>query len=281
MQPASADRPPLDHQRLSRLEPVRVEVVEVAPSTNALVAERAREGEEAGLVVVAEHQQAGRGRLDRVWQTPPRAALTFSMLVDPQVPAERWGLLPLLAGFVVETVLAGRIEGVGLKWPNDVLATGPDGVDRKLVGILVERVEGPHGPLAVVGIGINVSQTPDELPIEGATSVLTQLRAEVAAEGGGEADVAGARVDRTELLEELVATWQALVPLLGEPEDLLAGYRAVSTTLGREVEVHLPGGRTHRGTALDLDPRGALVVGDGPGTLTVTAGDVVHVRLAG
>jgi BirA family biotin operon repressor/biotin-[acetyl-CoA-carboxylase] ligase len=281
MQPADADRPPLDHVRLGGLAPLRVEVVATADSTNALVAERARSGEEAGLVLVAEHQQAGRGRLDRVWQTPPRAALTFSMLVDPQVPADRWPLLPLLAGFVVDTVLAERIGAAALKWPNDVLATGPDGLDRKLAGILVERVEGPYGPLAVVGIGINVSQGPDELPTDGATSVLQQLRAEVAAEGGAEADVLGARVDRTELLEQLLATWQALLPLLRRPEDLLAGYRAVCGTLGREVDVHLPGGRVHRGTALDLDSHGALVVGDGPGTLTVTAGDVVHVRLAG
>lgn len=281
MHSAAADRPPLDHRRLADLHPLRVEVVEAAASTNAVVAERARAGEEAGLVLVAEHQQAGRGRLDRVWETPPRAALTFSVLVDPGVPAAQWPLLPLLAGFVVDTVLAERVSSAGLKWPNDVLATGADGVDRKLCGILVERVEGPYGPLAVVGIGLNVDQVPEELPAATATSVLTEMRAEIAAEGGTDGDVAGARIDRTELLVQLLTTWQMLLPLLREPADLLAGYRAVCRTLGQEVDVHLPGGRVHTGTALDLDSSGALVVGDGPGTLTVTAGDVVHVRPAG
>jgi BirA family biotin operon repressor/biotin-[acetyl-CoA-carboxylase] ligase len=282
MHPTGADRPPLDHRRLSGLEPFRVEVVEAAESTNALVVQRARAGEGAGLVVVAEHQQAGRGRLDRVWETPPRAAVTFSMLVDPEVSIERWPLLPLLAGFVVDTVLAEWVGEAGLKWPNDVLATGPDGVDRKLCGILVERVETPGGPLAVVGIGINAAQTPEELPSTGATSVLHEMRAHARATGEPEDAVAAIRVDRTELLETFLLTWHALAgPLLSEPQDLLAGYRAVCRTLGQRVDVHLPGGRIHTGTALDLDSTGALVVGDGPGALTVTAGDVVHVRPAG
>lgn len=207
-----------------------------------MVTERALAGERAGLVVVAEHQQAGRGRLDRAWHTPPRAALTFSMLVDPAVPVAQWPLLPLLAGFVVETVLAERISGASLKWPNDVLATGTDGVDRKLCGILAERVEGPQGPLAVVGIGLNVSQTPDELPGEGATSLLAQLREELAAEGASDAEVLGARVDRTELLVQLLATFEALRGLLAQPDDLLAGYRSVCSTLGQQVDVHLPQG---------------------------------------
>lgn len=278
------DRPPLDPVRLDGWSGgLRVEVLPETASTNAVVAERARAGEEPGLVVVTEHQTAGRGRLERVWETPARSSLTFSMLVDPAVEPSRWPLLPLLAGFVVETTLAEWVSGVALKWPNDVLAIDAHGRARKLAGILVERVEGPHGPLAVVGIGINVSQGPDELPIEGATSVVQELRAEIAAEQGVAPDELDepVRVDRTELLEKLLAVWQALVPLLGEPEQLLAAYRTACSTLGQEVDVHLPGGVVHRGTALDLDSHGALVVADDPGTLTVTAGDVVHVRPLG
>ena len=72
-------------------EPFRVEVLDEAPSTNALVADRARAGEPEGLVLVTEHQTAGRGRLDRAWVTPPRAALTGSFLLRPRVAAERSG----------------------------------------------------------------------------------------------------------------------------------------------------------------------------------------------
>ena len=77
---------------------MRVEVVEEAPSTNALVAERARAGAPEGLVVVAEHQTAGRGRLDRTWETPARSALTFSVLLRPTGAGAAWPWLPLLTG---------------------------------------------------------------------------------------------------------------------------------------------------------------------------------------
>ncbi len=294
MDDLAALRPPLDPQRLREaVGDWRVEILAETPSTNAVVAERARVGESAGLVVVAEHQTAGRGRLDRAWQVPPRAALTFSMLVDPRIPAASWPLLPLFTGYVVETSIADRVPHATLKWPNDVLAATPDGWGRKLTGILVERIETPTGPMAVVGIGINVSQGADELPRADATSLRLEVEAEIAAEqtepesdpGGSPAPVETVVVDRSELLLTLLDNWTALEPLLDQPEMLLTAYRTVCGTLGQEVDVHLPGGRVHRGTALDLDSFGALVVGatdeQGPGTLTVTAGDVVHVRPAG
>ncbi len=114
-----------------------MEVVDEAPSTNALVVDRARRGEGHGLVVVAEHQTAGRGRLDRTWTTPARAALTLSLLVTPdEVPVARWPWLPLLTGLaVVEGVRRAGGPEVTLKWPNDVLLDG-----LKVGGILVERV---------------------------------------------------------------------------------------------------------------------------------------------
>lgn len=290
MNDVAVPRPPLDPSRLADLAPRwRVEVLAVSASTNAEAADRVRAGAGAGLVLVAEHQQAGRGRMDRVWETPERAALTFSAVVDPGVPAAQWPLLPLLVGLVVETSVADRVPEARLKWPNDVMTERPgdDGFGRKLCGILVERVEGPNGPLAVVGIGVNVSQGRDEMPDTG-TSVRLEVEAEIAAEQqdrDGDEDPSAPRetvvVDRTELLATLLRTLDALAPLLAAPDDLVNAYRSVCSTLGREVDVHLPGGRVHRGTALDLDSSGALVVADGPGTLTVTAGDVVHVRRAG
>lgn len=262
-QPAA--RPPLDPARLSVPDGWRAEVVEAAGSTNALVAERARAGEEPGLVLVTEHQTAGRGRLDRVWETPARSSLTFSVLVRPEVPPERWPWLPLLAGYAVHAALADRLPDVALKWPNDVLVdteTG-EGLGRKVAGILVERVEAPDGPVAVIGIGINVSQTVDELPVALATSVTLET---------------GEPVDRTQLLGQVLGSLHGLQGLLGDVDSLRVAYADVCATLGRTVDVHLPGGEVRRGEALDLDASGALVVSAGDGTFTVAAGDVVHVR---
>ena len=120
--------------------------------------------------MLAEHQTAGRGRLDRSWVTPPRSALTFSVLLRPTVPAAAWPWLPLLTGHAVSTALRTAGFDASVKWPNDVLLP-VDGEDRKVAGILVERVETPTGPAAVVGIGINVGMTADELPVPEATSL--------------------------------------------------------------------------------------------------------------
>ena len=166
-----AARPPLDAERLAAADPdlltgLTVEVVEEAASTNALVIERARSGAAEGLVVAAEHQNAGRGRLDRTWETPPRSGLTFSVLLRPTAPTASWPWLPLLAGYAVDKALKAAGYEASVKWPNDVLLDG-----RKVAGILVERVETDAGPAAVVGIGLNVGMTAEELPVPEATSL--------------------------------------------------------------------------------------------------------------
>src|SRR5437764_8850821 len=122
-------RPPLDLAALRRAA-VRpgglwrtIEVVESTGSTNADMLARALAGEREGTVLATEHQQAGRGRLGRTWITPPRAALTFSLLVRPSVPPAKRGWLPLLTGVAVAGAITS-VTGVetSLKWPNDVLA---------------------------------------------------------------------------------------------------------------------------------------------------------------
>ena len=259
-------RPPLDPARLVAPAGWRVEVEEATPSTNAALAARARDGEEPGLVLVTEHQTAGRGRLDRVWETPPRSSLTFSVLLRPDVPPESWSWLPLLTGYAVQAALADRLPDIALKWPNDVLVDGGDlGTGRKVAGILVERIETGAGPLAVVGVGINVDQTLDELPIALATSVALET---------------GEPVERTGLLGQVLGSLHGLQGLLDDTESLRRAYADVCVTLGRTVDVHLPAGDVQRGEALDIDASGALVVGTDDGALTVAAGDVVHVRPA-
>ena len=126
----AAARPPLDADRLAGADPdllpgLTVEVVDEAGSTNALVADRAVPGAGQGLVVVAEHQTAGRGRLDRSWEAPARSALTFSLLLRPTAPARSWPWLPLLAGYAVAKALRGAGFEASVKWPNDVLLGRP------------------------------------------------------------------------------------------------------------------------------------------------------------
>jgi BirA family biotin operon repressor/biotin-[acetyl-CoA-carboxylase] ligase len=266
MTDAPAPRPPLDLDRLVGPAGWRVEVEEATASTNAAVAERARTGEGPGLVLVTEHQTAGRGRLDRVWETPARSSLTFSVLLRPDVPAHSWSWIPLLTGYAVQAALADRLPDIALKWPNDVLVDGGDtGAGRKVAGILVERIETDSGPMAVVGVGINVDQTLDELPIALATSVALET---------------GEPVERTGLLGQVLGSLHGLQGLLDDTESLRRAYADVCVTLGRTVDVHLPGGDVRRGEALDIDATGALVVGTDDGALTVAAGDVVHVRPA-
>lgn len=266
MSPAPAPRSPLDVERLAAPAGWRVEVVEAVPSTNAEVAALARGGAEPGLVLVTEHQTAGRGRLDRSWETPARTSLTLSVLLRPEVPPTDWSWLPLLTGYAVQAALADRLPDIALKWPNDVLVDGAaPGPGRKVAGILVERVETPTGPMAVIGIGINVAQTLEELPVALATSVELET---------------GEPVDRTELLAMVLGSLHGLQGLLRDLVALRAAYGDVCSTLGRTVDVHLPSGEVRRGEALDVDASGALVVSTGGGAFTVSAGDVVHVRPA-
>jgi BirA family biotin operon repressor/biotin-[acetyl-CoA-carboxylase] ligase len=239
------DRPPLRQPALDaalRPEGWRVEVVEETGSTNADVAARARSGEPAGLCLVAERQTAGRGRLDRSWESPARAGLTLSVLLRPVGTDLGW--VPLLAGLAVARALRAQtgVDAV-LKWPNDVLVDG-----RKLAGLLAEAVDGA----VVVGIGLNVTTRPEELPDGRATSL----------------QLVGARTtDRDTILRALLRE----LSLAASDRD---GYREVCSTLGRQVAVHLPGGEVVEGTAEDVDEHGRLVVDGTP----YAAGDVVHLR---
>ena len=246
-----------------------VSVVPRTGSTNADLVARAGGGAPEGLVLAAEEQTAGRGRLGRSWLSPPHAALTFSLLVRPVgVPPARRGWLPLLAGVATATAVR-QVSGLDavLKWPNDVLL-GP----RKLAGILAEQ----SGDAVVIGIGLNVSTARDELPAAGATSLpVTSLL------------LAGsASLDRGLLLSRILAeaerwylAWRGADPP-GDPETsgLRAAYLRLCATVGRDVRVELPAGTVSAGMATGLDADGRLIVSTPEGPLAVGAGDVRHVR---
>lgn len=254
-------RPPLDAAALRDAGHWRVEVVGTSGSTNADVAERYAAGEADGLVLVAEHQTAGRGRLGREWVVPAGSALTVSFLVvpPPGVRPERWGWLPLATGLAAADAVR-RTTGVevGLKWPNDVLA--PDG--RKVGGILLERVDRDGVPAAVIGMGLNVTQAEDELPVPEATSLA----------------LAGAdEPDRATLLRALAEELEGRLGRWASEEDLRPAYVEQCTTLGRQVRVTVPGGEV-LGEAVGVDADGQLVVRTDEGDQHLGAGDVVHVR---
>lgn len=269
---SSLERPPLEAPVLRRALRVgeagswwsALDVVEATGSTNADLAAAARDGAAEATVLVAEHQEAGRGRLGRGWQAPPRSALTLSVLVRPAVPAARWSWLPLLTGVaVVEVVRSVARLDANLKWPNDVLVA-----ERKLAGVLLERVDTATGPAAVLGMGVNVSSTQDELPVPAATSL--------ALEGA-------ASTDRQPLLLALLRTLEALYGAwtLGTPADpggLHASYVRRCATVGRDVRVELADGSVVTGRAETVDGDGRLVLVTEDGTQVLAAGDVVHVR---
>lgn len=260
------ERPPLDAASLAALAPRwRVEVLPETPSTNAVCAERARAGEADGLVVTTEHQYAGRGRLDRGWEMPPRSAIAMSVLLRPSTPVQHWPWIPLVTGIAVARAVG---EPARVKWPNDVLIE-----ERKLCGILVERVETGAGAAAIVGIGLNVSLGREEIPVATGTSLEP------------ERDVLATPydrpIDRAALIGRILDELDLAMDGLGsDPSGTLASYTALSATVGRRVRVELPTGELLEGTATAIESDGRLVVAGPDGPVAVAAGDVVHARLA-
>jgi len=267
------------------------DVTEVTGSTNADLLALAAAGAPEGTVLAAEQQSAGRGRMGRAWVAPPRAALTFSLLLRPQaVPKARHGWLPLLAGLATaEAVRAAARVDAWLKWPNDLLVgaakslaggSGPAAAGGqagrvvppgKLGGILTEAAAGA----VVVGIGLNVSTEPGELP-----------PADLGALAATSLWIAGSpSPDRGTLLAAILTVFErryrAWSSVFGDPErsGLRAGYTRMCATIGRRVRVELPGGGLLTGLATGVDADGRLLVRTTPGAdVPVAAGDVVHVR---
>ncbi|UTT63036.1 biotin--[acetyl-CoA-carboxylase] ligase [Microcella humidisoli] len=238
-------------------------------STNSELVARAELLPDLAVVATAD-QTAGRGRLGRVWSAPPGSALAVSLLVrhDGAPDPRRLGWLPLMAGVALaRTARSLGVEGVGLKWPNDVLVDAAGGPARKLSGILTElATEG-----VVVGAGLNLSMTADELPVPTATSLALQG-----------VPVDAGLVDRAlaaalhELLS-VVAQWRAVT----DPAELRAVIEPELRTLGRAVRVDRPGLAPLLGTAESLDDDGRLRVrslAEGEGIVAVAAGDVTHLR---
>jgi BirA family transcriptional regulator, biotin operon repressor / biotin---[acetyl-CoA-carboxylase] ligase len=287
---ARASRKPLDVAAVARGGFWHtVESAARTGSTNADLLLRAQDGAAEGLVLAAEEQTAGRGRMGRAWVSPPHAALMFSLLLRPvRVSPARWGWLPLLTGVAVVTAIR-EVTGVDatLKWPNDVLAVpvpgsltpavgapalGAPASGGKLAGILAEAA----GGAVVIGTGLNVSTLPQELPPPGPGALpATSLFAMGAV-------VLERELILSEILRGFERRYLAWRYAAGDPARIRAEYVGLCGTLGRQVRVELPGGQVLSGEAADVDSDGRLVVRVGSAEeVAVAAGDVVHVRLPG
>ena len=263
------DRDPLDIALLRRTAGDQwssIDVVAETGSTNADLLSRAGTGQNiSGAVLLAEQQHAGRGRQGRAWATPPRAQIAMSIGIDTTgVEPDAWGWLPLLTGVAVADAVANHAAvEAKLKWPNDIQVTS-DGRVGKLAGILAE-VAAPT-PVIVVGLGLNVSLTAAEAPVDTATSL---------------AMLGSTQLDRTALaaailrkLHDRVNRWRAA----GADAELRRDYRELSCTIGARVRAELPGGHELIGTATDIDQLGRLVIDDGTTSTAIAAGDVTHLR---
>ena len=217
-------------------------------STNTLARELAAAGAPAGTVITADEQTAGRGRQGRSWSAPPGKALLYSAVLSPL--DERHLLLPL----AVPLAVAEAAESLGagecaVKWPNDVWIAG-----RKVAGVLIEAR--PQDGWAVIGVGLNVSISPDEFPPE--------LRDTATSIGGGATveDAAGA-------LSEALSRWTE-----ADADRVLADFRGRDALRGREVAW-----QDGEGRADGVDDRGNLLVVTAAGERRSLGAGEVHLRL--
>ncbi len=245
-------------------------------STNDDLVTQARLGDRSQVVLVADHQHAGRGRVGRRWVDASggpqgsEASLLVSFRLKAPLP-DAHGCVAAVSAAALAAASAA-VEGCGSgaaalrsKWPNDLLICSPD-VDGKLAGVLSETVAGDP-PVVVVGLGMNLAAAPDQ---PGAAA-LAQL---------------GTVWGRDRLLARLLAE---LPSYLADPTAACSDLRAMSATLGSLVRVQLAGGVTVEGVAVDIDASGRLVLeapgagltGTAPQTILIDTGDVIHLRDAG
>ena len=227
-------------------------------STNDEAAGWARSGAPAGAVVVADSQTRGRGRLGRVWHSPPGAALYFSAVLRPKMALGKVPPLTLAAGVALAETVARFDVAPALKWPNDLLLDG-----KKLAGILTESAcQGGRLEHVIVGIGVNLNV--DEFPPE-LTGVATSLhRARGSAVDG--AAFASVLCERLEVwhdrfvsggVAEVLSAWKSFAPFFGQRIEVVSGRDRLS------------------GVAEDLDEDGALRLRTSSGMARVMAGEVI------
>jgi BirA family transcriptional regulator, biotin operon repressor / biotin---[acetyl-CoA-carboxylase] ligase len=232
-------------------------------STNDVAKDLAEAGAEDGEVVVAEAQTAGRGRRGREWVSPPRKNLYFSVVLRPDLPPARAPELTMVASIAICDALRQAGVEAGIKWPNDVLASG-----KKIAGILTELAAEPDRVhWVVIGVGVNVNARTEDFPPalrDQATSILVER---------------GEPAPRALFAAACLTTLETWLDRHAEEgfEAIRQAWRGRNVTLGREVVVRTDE-REIAGTAEDIDEHGALLVHDRSGVHRVIAGDVMLLR---
>ena len=232
----------------------RVSVAEVTGSTQDDIAQLvAEEKAQHGEVIATEYQSAGRGRLDRKFDAASSSALMFSLYVKPQRDKSDWSFLTLLTGLSAIFALTKLDPGFTptLKWPNDIV------IGAGKVGGIIAQVSGDG---VIIGVGVNVGMTQEELPVAHATSLaLHQFPI----------------LDRNLILASFLTTFEELFERWQGGEDLRHLYCERSSTMGQQVRIGHPDGSYKTGKAVDVTLTGELILEDGS---RVTVGDIVHLR---
>lgn len=252
----SGDIPLLDERILSYLlvdTEWQVSVLDEVDSTQNYL--KSKNNLRPGEVFVAEFQSAGRGRLDRTFEATKSQSLMFSFYIECLRNRDEWGCVPLIAGLAVVNVLNREMELPEnifyAKWPNDVLAINSKR-DGKIAGILTEV----HGKGIVVGIGLNVAMA--KPPVDTATSLLL---------------LQSPTLDRNEILVKILNEFASLYASWQRGGSLAKSYAEISATLGKKVEVHMPGGEVKVGIASSVGHQGELLLDNGE---NIFSGDIIH-----
>lgn len=246
------------------------------PSTMPIAHEMATKPSiQSGTMIVAEEQTSGRGRLQRQWLADANSSILVSLLLRSTELPTHFPILMMAAGItVIETIiemmpaLSGKC---GLKWPNDIVLGIDPTRPLKAGGILIEsRFHGAQLSYAIVGMGINVNQSQQQLPLtdEGALAA-TSLAA-----------FTGQEWDRSTLLITLAKKWELILQQIKEDQhDIVQLWRNYLWTIGQQVAmintIQTPHETICSGTAFDIDEDGALLIRDNEGVIhKVHVGDV-------
>lgn len=230
-------------------------------STNEFAYRRALQGDFEGVLVIAEQQTKGKGRMSRHWDSPFYKGLWFSLVLRPEIQASKAGLIPYLAGVSVAEAIENFIaRKPDLKWPNDLLFHG-----KKFCGILSE-VEFKDGKVKfiILGIGINVNQKLDEFP-EHYRHQATSLQQECKS-----------RIDRAELLAEVLFCLEDNYKLIraNGPNEIIDKWKTKCPQFGKEIVINQDD-EQWQGKFIDIDENGCLVLQTESGAIKkIVAGDI-------
>ncbi len=251
------------YSRLGRTRVIgrEIQVFEETTSTNDVMARLARGGVKEGVVIFAESQSKGRGRLGRRWISPARKGLWFSVLLRPDIAPQAVTQLTIAAATALAraiTLQTGIVPEI--KWPNDLLIRG-----KKIAGILTEMsAELDHLKEVILGIGIDVNQEANEIP-----AALRKTATSIRIESGQMVDRAGLAVA---VLRELDRDYERIKR--GEFDVIAEQWQEHCSTIDSQVSIRV-GDRVIRGRAESLDADGALLLRGQHGHLErITGGDV-------